>query len=69
MVLSQWRQPFAKRVCRPENVGGDGSWADWDIKMAGGLTPSVRLRIAARFLMRCLLHYQEPHPRVNFLFA
>ena len=64
--VKNWRQPFVKRVSRPENVGGDGSWPDWDIKIAGELTPSVRLRIVARFLMRCLLHYQEAHPRVNF---
>jgi len=61
-----WRQPFVKRASRPENVGGDGSWPVWDIKMAGELTPSVRHRIAARFLMRCLVDYQESHPRVNF---
>jgi hypothetical protein len=60
-VLSNCRQPFVKRGSRPENVGGDGSWPDWEIKMAGELTPSVRVRIAARFLMRCLLHYQEAH--------
>jgi hypothetical protein len=65
IVLSNWLQPFVKPVSRPENVGGDGSWPDWDIKIAGELTPSLRLRIVVRFLMRCLLHYQELHPRVN----
>jgi hypothetical protein len=40
----------------PENVGGDGSWADWDIEMAGELTPSVRLRLVARFFMRYFAH-------------
>jgi|ERR1017187_2278892 hypothetical protein len=64
IVLSNWRQPLVKRASCPENVGGDGSWPDWDIKMAGELTPSVRLRIAARFLMRCLLNYQEA-PRAS----
>ena len=67
IVLSNWRQPFAKRVSRPENVGGDGSWPDWEIKMAGEFTPSVMTSDSiARFLMRCLLHYQESHSRVNF---
>src|ERR1019366_911194 len=56
IVLSNWRQRG--------NVGGDGSWPDWAIKMAGELTPSVRLRIVARFLMRCLLLYQEA-PRAS----
>jgi hypothetical protein len=66
-VVQNWWQPFVKRVSLPENVGRDGSWSDWDIKMAGEFTRSVRLRIVARFLMHCLLHYQELHPRVNFI--
>jgi hypothetical protein len=41
------RQPIVNRVSRPENIGGDGSRPDWDVKMAGELTPSVRLRIVA----------------------
>jgi hypothetical protein len=61
-----WRQPFVKPISRPQTVGGDGSWPDWDIKMTGELTLSVRLRIAARFLMDYLLQYLEQHPRVNF---
>jgi hypothetical protein len=65
-VLSNLRQPFVKPVSRPENIAGDGSWPDWDMKMAGELTPSVRHRIVAQFLIRCLLFYQESHPRVNF---
>jgi hypothetical protein len=50
-AVKNWRLTCVKRVSRVGNVGGDGSWPDWDIKMAGELTPSVRLRIAARFLM------------------
>jgi hypothetical protein len=65
-AVKNWRQSFGKLGSRSKNVGGDGSGPDWEIKMAGELTPSVRLRMVARFLMRCLLHYQESHPRVNF---
>lgn len=39
---------------------------DEEIKMAGELTPSARLRIVALLLMRCLYDYQESNPRVNF---
>src|ERR1035441_10317234 len=67
IVLSNWLQPFVKPVSRPENVGGDGRWPDWDIKIAGELTPSVRLRIAAQFPMRCLLLYQEAHRASTFI--
>ena len=67
-TVKNWRQPFVKRASRPENVDGGRSWPDWDIQIAGELTPSVRLRIVALFLMGCLLHFSRVAYEGQFLF-
>jgi hypothetical protein len=53
---------------RPEKCAADGSRPVWGIKIAGVLTLSVTLRIVARLLMACLLHFSKLTYARQFLF-